>query len=299
MGFVPFYELDSGFRYNLINGLFPVPPTSRLRKPFGGFAQHNGVIMKQPFDKNSIASIKTIYSASNLSWWPVILFLPARLIFAFISQSLTAGLFALNGSANAWQDATASWPVYSTVTDLLCLIMLIWLLRRENMQIIDIVGARGKEIFKQLAWTPAYLLAVAPTSILASLVTQAFYGTDLPPMISVVKLSPVGELYSLIVWPIIWVITEELVYLGYLFPRIEALSGKTWVAVLVVILFWGIQHLAMPFILDDKYLVSRALAATVAVSSIPIVFVLWRRRLVPLIGVHYIADLATAILIAL
>lgn len=255
--------------------------------------------MKQPFDKNSIASIKTIYSASNLSWWPVILFLPARLIFAFISQSLTAGLFALNGSANAWQDATASWPVYSTVTDLLCLIMLIWLLRRENMQIIDIVGARGKEIFKQLAWTPAYLLAVAPTSILASLVTQAFYGTDLPPMISVVKLSPVGELYSLIVWPIIWVITEELVYLGYLFPRIEALSGKTWVAVLVVILFWGIQHLAMPFILDDKYLVSRALAATVAVSSIPIVFVLWRRWLVPLIGVHYIADLATAILIAL
>ena len=176
---------------------------------------------------------------------------------------------------------------------------LVWLTRRENMKIIDLVGAKGKDILKQLAWTPAYLLAVAPTSILASVITQAFYGTTLPPMIAVVNLPPVGELYSLLVWPIIWVITEELVYLGYLLPRMEVLSGKTWIAVLVVIFFWGIQHLAMPFILDEKYLISRVLAAIAAISSFPIVFVLWRRRLIPLMGVHYIADLATAFLFRL
>jgi len=253
----------------------------------------------QTVEKNAIASIRIHYAASGLSWWPVILFLPARFVFAFISQSLTAGLFAFRGSTNAWQDATAWWPVYSTITDVLCLFVLVWLLRRENMKIIDLVGAKGKEILKQLVWTPAYLLAVAPTSILASIITQAFYGTALPPMISVVNLSPVGELYSLIIWPIMWVITEELVYLGYLLPRIETFSGKTWIAVLVVIFFWGLQHLAMPFIPDEKYLVSRVLAAITAISSFPIVFVLWRRRLIPLIGVHYIADLATAILIGL
>jgi len=253
----------------------------------------------QTLDKNTVASIKTIYSASGLSWWPVILFLPARLVFAFISQSLTAGLFAFRGSTNAWQDATAWWPVYSTITDVLCLFALVWLARREGMKIIDLVGAKGKDILKQLAWTPAYLLVVAPTSILASIITQAYYGTALPPMITVVNLSPVGELYSLIIWPIIWVITEELVYLGYLLPRIEALSGKTWLAVLVVIFFWGIQHVAMPYILDEKYLISRVLAAIAAISSFPIVFVLWRRRLIPLIGVHYIADLATAFLFRL
>jgi len=250
----------------------------------------------QAVNKNTTASIKIIYSLSGLSWWPVILFLPARLIFAFLSQSLTAGMFTFGGSTNAWQDATAWWPVYSTITDILCLFALVWLTRREGMKIIDLIGAKGKDILKQLAWTPAYLLAVAPTSILASVITQAFYGTALPPMIAVVNLPPLGELYSLFVWPIIWVVTEELVYLGYLLPRLEVLSGKTWIAVLVVIFFWGIQHLAMPFILDEKYLVSRVLAATAAISSFPIVFVLWRRRLIPLIGVHYIADLATAIL---
>jgi membrane protease YdiL (CAAX protease family) len=249
--------------------------------------------------KNTIASIKTFYAVSGLSWWPVILFLPARLVFAFISQSLTAGLFAFGGSTNAWQDATAWWPVYSTITDIFCLFALVWLTHRENLKIIDLVGAKGKDILKQLAWTPAYLLAVAPTSILASVITQAFYGTALPPMIAVVNLPPIGELYSLLVWPIIWVITEELVYLGYLLPRMEVLSGKTWIAIVVVIFFWGIQHLAMPFILDEKYLISRVLAAIAAISSFPIVFVLGRRRLIPLMGVHYIADLATAFLFRL
>jgi hypothetical protein len=53
----------------------------------------------------------------------------------------------------------------------------------------------------------------------------------------------------------------------------------------------------MPFILDEQYLISRVLAATAAISSFPIAFLLGRRRLFPLIGVHYLADLATAILI--
>jgi len=250
-------------------------------------------------DKNAVASIRTLYSSSGLSWWPVILFLPARLVFAFIAQGVTAGLFAFQGSSNAWQDAAAWWPVYSTITDLLCFLSLVWLTRREDMTLLDLVGAKGKAILKQLLWTPAYLLAVAPAAILASLITQAFYGTELPPMITVVNLSPAGVLYSLIIWPVIWVITEELIYLGYLLPRIEVLSGRTWVAVLVVTFFWGFQHLAMPFILDEKYLVSRVLAAIAAVSGFTIVFVLWRRRLIPLIGAHYVADLATAILAGL
>lgn len=253
----------------------------------------------QTVNKNTIASIENFYARSRLSWWPVILFLPARLVFAFFAQSLTAGWFAFRGSANAWHDATAWWPVYSTMTDILCLFALVWLTKREGLKISDLIGAKGKEVFKQLAWTPVYLLAVAPTAILANIITQGFYGTTLPPMITVVDLSPVGELYSLIMWPIIWVITEELVYLGYLFPRIEVFSGKTWIAFLIVIFFWGVQHLAMPFILDEKYLISRVLAAMAAISSFPIAFVLGRRRLIPLIGVHYIADLATAFLIRL
>lgn len=250
-------------------------------------------------DTNSTNSIRSRYSSTGLSWWPVLLFLPARLVFAFIAQAITAAFFAAQGSVDVWTDAAAIWPVYSTLTDVFCLLSLVWLTRRENMSLTDLFGLRGKSILKELAWTPAYLLAVAPGAVLAHIITRAYYGTALPPMISIVDLSPLGALYTLIVWPLVWVITEELVYLGYLLPRIEVFSGRTWVAVTVVTIFWGLQHLTMPFLPDTTYLVSRVLAATAAVSGFAIVFVLWRRRLLPLIGAHYVADLSTAILVGL
>jgi membrane protease YdiL (CAAX protease family) len=249
--------------------------------------------------KNWPETIKDLYASRGLSWSPVIFFLPARMIFAFLAQGLTAGLFASQGSSDAWRDAAAWWPVYSTITDVFCLLCLIWLTRREGRTLGDLVGVTGRSMLKQLAWTPAYLLAVAPGAILASFITQAYYGTAAPPYLSIVHLTPAGAIYSLIIWPVIWVITEELVYLGYLLPRLEALFGRTWLAVLVVIVFWGLQHLAIPFLPDGTYLVARVIAAMAAVSGFAVVFVLWRRRLIPLIGAHYIADLSTAIIVGL
>lgn len=253
----------------------------------------------QTTEKNSVSSIKARYSTSSLSWWPVILFLPSRLLFAFVAQGLVAGLFANRGSSDAWREAAAWWPVYSTITDLLTLLGLVLLTRREGMKLLDLFGVRGAAALKQFVWTPAYLLAVAPMAALASGITRIFYGTDLPPMITIVDLPPAGIWYSLVVWPVIWVIAEELLYLGFLLPRIEALSGKTWLAALIVVFFWGLQHLAIPYLADGTYLVSRVLAAFAATGGVTLVYVLWKRRLVAMIGVHYLADLSTAILTVL
>ncbi|MFZ1747456.1 MAG: CPBP family glutamic-type intramembrane protease, partial [Nitrospirales bacterium] len=133
----------------------------------------------------------------------------------------------------------------------------------------------------------------------ANLITVAYYGSELPPMISIVNLPPAGVLYTIIVWPILWVFTEELVYLGFLLPRLEVLTRKTWLAVTIVIVFWGAQHLAIPFLADGTYISSRVIAAFAAISLFPIAYMLFRRRLMPFIGAHYIADLATAVLVTL
>lgn len=250
-------------------------------------------------DNDTPSSINARYAASGLSWWPVLVFLPARLVFAFLAQGMVATAVAVLGAADPWHRAAAWWPVYSTITDILCLVSLVWLTRREGITLVDLIGVRGSAAVRQLAWTPAYLLAVAPAAALASLVTQLFYGPALPPMLAIVDLPLAGALYSALVWPVIWVIAEELVYLGYLLPRIEALSGKTWIAVLVVTFFWGLQHLAIPFIADETYLVSRVLAAWAATGGITLVFVLWRRRLVPIMGAHYVFDLATGLLVGI
>ena len=247
-------------------------------------------------NENSPAVIVARYTSSRLSWRPVLLFLSARLVFAFVAQGLVAGLFALGGSSDAWREAAGWWPVYSTITDILCLLSLYWLMRREGLTLIDLFGVWGKPALRQLAWTPAYLLAVFPGPALAFAISQMFYGSAPPPIFTIINLPPAGALYAQIIWPALWVVTEELVYLGYLLPRIEAWSGKTWIAVIVVIVFWGLQHLAIPWIADGTYLVWRGLSASAAIILFPVVFVLWRRRLIPLIAIHYLADLSTALI---
>jgi membrane protease YdiL (CAAX protease family) len=249
--------------------------------------------------ENTSAAIRARYRSGGLSWWPVLLFLPARLIYSLAGQGVVAVLFAMRGSLYPWMDAAAWWTVYLTIADLLCLFTLVWLTRREELTLVDLIGVKGKAILKQLAWTPLYLLAIAPTAGLASVVTQLFYGRALPPYLAVVDVPLTGALYSVLIWPIVWAITEELVYLGYLLPRMEVLSGKTWIGTLVVTLFWGLQHLANPFIPDGTYVVARVLAALVAVGGVTVVYVLWRRNLVAMIAAHYIIDFGTAFVVAL
>jgi len=250
-------------------------------------------------DVNSPSSIRSRYAEFGLSWWPVLALLPARMVFCFLSQGLAAAYFFLAGSAEPGNRAAQSWLVHTTLADVLCLLLIAWLLRREGLRLRHLFGvATWREGLRRLRWTPVYLLLVAPGAIAAHLITTAFYGSQLPPMISIVDLPPAGVAYSMLVWPLVWVITEQLFYLGYLLPRIEAMTGKTWLPVMIIILFWGLQHVAIPFIGDPTYLVSRVLAATAAVSLFPVVFVLGGRRLVPLMGAHYIADLSTAFLAA-
>jgi membrane protease YdiL (CAAX protease family) len=226
------------------------------------------------------------------------LFLPGRLVFSLIAQGVVAALFAFRGSTNPWLQAAAWWTVYLTLADILCLLALGWLTQREGIAIMDLVGFWGRAIVRQLALTPLYLLAIAPAAALASMITQLFYGRSMPPYLAIVDVPLAGALYSVLIWPIIWAITEELVYLGYLLPRLEALSGKTWIAALIVTFFWGLQHLANPLIPDWTYVLARVLAAMVAVGGVTVVFVLWRRNLPAMIGAHYIIDLATAFTVA-
>lgn len=245
---------------------------------------------------NAPASMKARFANSRLKWWPVLAFLPARLAFAFVAQGATAALLALQGVADAWRVAAGWWPVHGTLTDVLCLLALAWLARREGLTLGALFGVRGWPALRQLAWTPVYLLAVAPATVLARVISMGFYGDAPPPMFTVVDLPPAWGWYSILVWPVIWVLTEELVYLGYLMPRLEALTGRTWLAAMAVTFFWGLQHLAIPWIADGTYLAWRVLASWAALSLFPVAFVLGRRRLIPLIGVHYLADLATAIM---
>ena len=41
-----------------------------------------------------------------------------------------------------------------------------------------------------------------------------------------------------------------MTYQAYVLPRIQALSGRAWIAVVVVSFWWALQHSFLPFIAD-------------------------------------------------
>jgi membrane protease YdiL (CAAX protease family) len=91
--------------------------------------------------------------------------------------------------------------------------------------------------------------------------------------------------------------TEEIIYQGYALPRLRALTGRTWVAMIIVGLWWAAQHCLLPFVPDWKYLLFRFLEFLPGVFVMMLVY-LRMRRLGPLILAHWTMDILGAIMTA-
>ena len=107
-----------------------------------------------------------------------------------------------------------------------------------------------------------------------------------------------GILYCLIIWPVIWAFAEDNTYFGYLLPRVEGLTGKKWLAVVVVGFFAALQHSFLPFTLEWQHFLYRF------VSSVPIVIVLCllylrHRRLLPIHVIHWLGNVIGLLMLVL
>jgi membrane protease YdiL (CAAX protease family) len=80
-------------------------------------------------------------------------------------------------------------------------------------------------------------------------------------------------------------------------PRLQALTGRTWIACAIVGFFWTAQHCAVPFVPDWRYTAFRFLAFLPGVL-VMMAFYLRTRRLAPLIVAHWPMDITAAIMTA-
>jgi membrane protease YdiL (CAAX protease family) len=124
------------------------------------------------------------------------------------------------------------------------------------------------------------------------------YGPGVPPPQIFGPLPLWAALYSVVVWPVIWAVAEQMTYSGYALPRLQALSGRTWVALLITSLGYGLQHIALPSLPDVRFMLYRFLPAAVVGLTMFLVY-LRLRRLRPLILAHWFADITSAVLFVL
>jgi len=129
---------------------------------------------------NSKAKLQERLQAGRINWaWPVIIVF-ARLIFAILAQALVAGLFMLQGHQTPWQAAAPWWPVYGTLIDISCLVLLAWLARREGIRLFDLISFQRQRLGRDLLLGVGLLVSFIILSVAWGMVSGLLSGHGWP-----------------------------------------------------------------------------------------------------------------------
>lgn len=251
-------------------------------------------------DANSQARIETRAAAGQISWTGPLLLLVARSALLIASQGLMAGILWMRGSASPWHEAGYWWNIYGTLVDVGCLAGMAFFLRREGLRLRDLLGPirlrHGRDLFLGLG----YFVLVFPLFVVSGYLAQRWLygaaGGNPGDYVFAPHTMPLWALvYSLSVWWMIWSPTEEATYQAYVMPRLRALTGHTWLAFVLVAVWWAAQHAALPFVPDARFVLFRLLAFLPGAAALMAIY--WRtRRLAPVVIAHWPMDIAGALM---
>jgi membrane protease YdiL (CAAX protease family) len=249
-------------------------------------------------DPNSYHALLLRRDAGTLTWRGPLLMLFARAACAVGAQALVAAVFTLRSSPTPWHDAGQWLPVYGTLIDAGCLALLWRFTRPEGIRLVDLVGFVRKRFVRDallgLALIPVGLVFIYGGTSAAG---WLLYGALSPPYFFAPLPLP-ATLYGVLVWPLIWGLTEQMTYNGYLVPRFQVLCRNTSLAIAVVAFAWSAQHAFMPLTFDAKFMAFRLVSA-VPFSIFSTFLYLRLRRLLPFVIAHALMDSATVLIGAL
>jgi len=252
---------------------------------------------------NACSSIKVRVAAGQIPWKGPLFLVALRPLLFFAAQGLLALAYFAFHRPGPWHEAGRWWNIYGTLVDLGCLVGLRFYTRKEDIRLRDLIGPlrlrRGHDVFLGLG----LFALIFPCFIGGGILAQKLLYGSLDPATTAYLTQPHALpvwafAYSVTLWWLISSPTEEAIYQGYALPRLCALTGRTWIAVIIVGFWWAGQHAVLPFVPDPKYVLFRLLAFAPGVFVFMLVY-LRTRRLGPLIVAHWSMDIVGAFMTAI
>ena len=240
-------------------------------------------------DLNSKDMIKKRADSGQITWkWPLIIVF-ARLFFALLAQSLVEILF-FSASPSPYKSAGVWWPVYGTLIDVGCFILITGQVKKEGLRFQDLLNFDPHRLGRDVLVGLGFILWVFPLAMAGITgCSLLMFGSPQPPP----TYSPLpvwAAVYSLLIFPAIWGVMEQCTYQGYVLPRLEALFSRPGPAIAIVAFGWGIQHIALPLMFDWRYMAYRFLSF-LPLAVISTLVYLRTRRLIPFIVAHWAVDM--------
>lgn len=248
---------------------------------------------------NSVPAIRhRIAADSSAPRWVVAMLLSRIVLFAVFHLAI-AGVFALQGSANPMDDTIAWWTVVATLTNVVCIAMLLWLTRLEGIRMRDLLSPSRSSIRRDVFISLALLLVAAPVMLIPNILAGNWLFGDVQ-LTSAIMFRPLPRwvaLVTLVAFPLTIAFAELPTYFGYVRPRLEALTSRPWLALALPVLFLAAQHCLLPMVLDGRYMLWRFL------MFLPFALLVgaalrWRPSLFPyMVVIHALLDLQVGVMV--
>jgi membrane protease YdiL (CAAX protease family) len=181
--------------------------------------------------------------------------LSSRLILFLVFQAAIA-LFL-----SSWEASQKYWLLTATLVNLVCILLLYLLFKRENRKLINLFRFNRTSFRKDLLIFIGLTLLIGPIAFFPNnLLSIWLWGNAEVPF--KMMFQPIGKslaYFLLLVFPISIAFAELATYFGYIMPRIEKQLNNKWISILLPVLFLSIQHCALPFIPDIKFIIYRGL----------------------------------------
>ena len=224
----------------------------------------------------------------------------SRLALFVVFQLCFYALFSILGMNDPWMMGASYWPFVMIFTNIVCVVLLSSLLKREGSRFRYFFIFNKGTVLKDLLlaiglFCVTGVLGFLPSPLLGNwffgdvMIGNRLFFQPLPQWAAVV---------TLILFPLSMPFGELTTYFGYVMPRLELTAKSKLPAIILPALMLSLQHAALPllFNLGGLFLIWRALVFLPFAFSLALI-IRWRPRLLPffLIG-HFFIDVGTAIM---
>jgi membrane protease YdiL (CAAX protease family) len=224
--------------------------------------------------------------------------LSSRLILFFLFQLLFYFLLRFIGYEDSWRESQGWWMIGVLFTNIISIFLLILLFKKEGLSFGKVFRFTKKGWRKDLAISISLLIIAIPISVFPNLwISNLLWGSTEPALALLFRPLPLWAVAVSFLFPITQAFAELPTYFGYVMPRLKDQLNNGWIAWAITSFFLALQHIALPFIWDGRFLLWRL------GMFLPFAFFLGlclkiRPRLIPYFMVaHGILDVGTVMMI--
>lgn len=179
--------------------------------------------------------------------------LGSRFIFFFLFQALIALL------VNSWKTSEKYWLLTATLTNIVSMVLLFILFKRDGKTYCGIFSFSRKTIRKDIVIFLGLAIVSVPIVFLPGYFLSIMIWGD-PNVPTALMFGPIEKwlIYTLLIlFPVTIAFAELATYFMYIMPKLKEQLKAKWLAVFMPVLFLSLQHCTLPFIPDLQFIIYR------------------------------------------